>query len=178
MSPIEDARSALKEWTEHLTEKPSQSRTDRMANALRTLIADHDRLTADLSTTRRLYVTDVQGWQEEAAEEMDRAEKAEAQLARLKHADELLAYVDYCLGLPMYQNAISDSGHGAVETLRMTKRTLAEGLHPDALAAVAPWLAPDADAKLAAWRAECPEDRASTFPSRGWRDYAAARDAS
>lgn len=95
-----------------------------------------------------------------------------------KHADELLAYVDYCLGLPMYQTVISEFGQGAVETLRMVKRTLTEGLHPDARDAVAPWLAPDADAKLAAWRAESPEDRATTFPSRGWRDYEAARNAS
>lgn len=52
-----------------------------------------------------------------------------------KHADELLSYVDYCLGLPMYQNTISDFGQGAVETLRMVKRTLTKGLHSDARAA-------------------------------------------
>lgn len=49
-----------------------------------------------------------------------------------KHADELLAYIDYCLGLPMYQNAISEFGQGVVEMLRMVRRTFAEGLHPDA----------------------------------------------
>lgn len=94
-----------------------------------------------------------------------------------RHADELLLYVEYCLALPMYQNAISEFGQGAVETLRMVRRTLVDGLHDDARAAAAPRLAPDADARLAAWRAESPEDRVNTFPSRGWRDYAAARNA-
>ncbi|WP_194385348.1 hypothetical protein [Microbacterium luteum] len=60
-----------------------------------------------------------------------RTETSDAQ----RYADDLLAYVDYCLGLPMYQNAISDYGEGVVETLRMVKRTLTNGLHPDARAA-------------------------------------------
>lgn len=37
-----------------------------------------------------------------------------------------------------------------------------------------PWLQPDAAEKLAAWRAEDPEARATMFPSREWRDFAAA----
>ena len=60
-----------------------------------------------------------------------RTETSDAQ----RNADDLLAYVDYCLVLPMYQNAISDYGEGVVETLRMVKRTLTNGLHPDARAA-------------------------------------------
>lgn len=48
MTAIEDARAALAEWVEHLTDAPSQSRSDRMAAALRALIAEHERLTAEM----------------------------------------------------------------------------------------------------------------------------------
>lgn len=42
MTPTENARVALTEWRDHLLDAPSQSRGDRMAHALGTLLAEHE----------------------------------------------------------------------------------------------------------------------------------------
>jgi hypothetical protein len=43
---------------------------------------------------------------------------------------ETVAWIDYCLSLPMYQNVISEYGQGAVETLTSVRKWLTEGIHP------------------------------------------------
>jgi hypothetical protein len=48
-------------------------------------------------------------------------------------AAETLAWIDYCLSLPMYQNVISEYGQGAVETLQSVRKWLTEGINPDHL---------------------------------------------
>lgn len=68
MTAIEDARAALAEWGEHLADAPSQSRADRMAAALRGLIAEHEHLTTapPWDTARACFGhCDQEGWYSE-----------------------------------------------------------------------------------------------------------------
>ena len=46
MSVIDNARAAYDEWSQNLAVPTSQSRVDRLAAALRDIIAEHERLTA------------------------------------------------------------------------------------------------------------------------------------
>lgn len=48
-----------------------------------------------------------------------------------RHLRETLAYIDYTLALPMFQNAISDSGKDIVATLNSVRMLLNGGMHPD-----------------------------------------------
>lgn len=58
----------------------------------------------------------------------ERAQAAEADASYLR---ETIAYIDYTLGLPMFQNAISEYGRGVVETLGSIRSLLTGGMHPD-----------------------------------------------
>lgn len=156
MTAIEEARAALAKWDRSSFPDAGYA---YLAESLRTLIAEYERLSVPPSDDEREalarvirenrsiakimgdgYVSVMQAGDDEIADailasDVWRNRRQGPITDAQRHADDLLWYVDYCLGLPMYQNAISEFGQGAVEALRMVKRTLADGLHPDAQAA-------------------------------------------